>query len=549
MRKWMLSFMLALAACLGLTVTALAAGDPADVSEPNYVTGSWSDTTFSAIVDENHALWVKGYNRDGRLGTGTESGSESYVKIMDNVASVSSIEVGSGGFFSVAAVKTDGSLWTWGNNVDGRLGFANSSEEEYRQFTPRKVMDGVAAASAASQGVLAIKTNGELWLLAEEHRKIADNVIYATEMDGDCVGYITADHNSWFWRSEDGSVSFILPDARAFGGDNTGYVLKTDNTLWALGDNHYYQLGNGTQTDAAEWVKLMDDVADFRAADEGIGVVKTNGELWVWGANHRVHDTQASYGLLYISCQTVPVKVSDNVKSIAVGGYYTIKPDGTVRSWYYQGGDLALVEWKGFSDVNLTDIITPAAASSGTASGTAGRFEDVHTTDYFYDAVNWAVEKGITSGKSETRFAPYDTCSIGEAIIFLWRAAGQPEPTIAPEFRFTNLEEDDYRYKPYNWSLSTVFPMQLHKFGSTSSKCSRLLIVNMLWYLNDRPEPSSAQGTFTDVRWSDIVTAKAVTWAVEQGITSGTGDGTTFSPNDQCTRAQVVTFLHRAFTK
>ncbi|MBD5160980.1 MAG: hypothetical protein HDT14_02990 [Oscillibacter sp.] len=548
MRKWMLSFTLALVTCLGLTVTALAAGDPADVSEPNYVTGSWSDTIFSAVVDENHALWVKGYNRDGRLGTGTESDSESYVKIMDNVASVASIEVGSVAYFSVAAVKTDGSLWTWGNNVDSRLGYANSSEEEHRQLTPRKVMDGVAAASATSQGILAIKTDGSLWLLAKEHKKIADNVIYATEMDGDCVGYITTDRNSWFWSSEDGSVSFILPDARAFGGDYTGYVLKTDNTLWALGDNHYYQLGNGTQTDAAEWVKLMDDVASFRAADEGIGVVKTNGELWVWGANHRVNDTQASYGLQNISCQSVPVKVSENVKAIAVGGYVTIKPDGTVHTWKNTDSQYAIVK-RGYFDVKLTDIITPVAAPSGTASGTTGRFEDVHTTDYFYDAVNWAVEKGITSGKSETRFAPYDTCTVGEAIIFLWRAAGQPEPTIAPEFRFTNLEEDDYRYKPYNWSLNTVYPRQLHKFGSTGAGCLRIAIVNMLWYLNGRPEPSSAQGTFTDVSWSDSLTAKAVIWAVEKGITSGTGDGTTFSPNEQCTRAQVVTFLHRAFAE
>lgn len=542
MRKWMRSFMLALAACLGLTVTALAAGDPADVSEPNYVTGSWLDTVFSAVVDENHALWVKGYNSDGRLGTGTDSASESYVKVMDNVASVVSVDVGDTSHISVAAVKTDGSLWTWGNNVDGRLGFANSSEEEYRQLTPRKIMDGVAAASASVQGVLAIKTDGELWLLAEEHRKIADNVIYAAEIDSE-IGYITADHSFWLWNAEDGDF-YCLADVKAVGGESTGYALKTDGTLWGWGDNHFYQLGNGTQTDSAEWVKLMDGVSSFRTMEEGIAAVKTNGELWVWGSNHRANDTQASYGLQNISCQSVPVKVSQNVRQAAVGGYVTIKPDGTVWTWKNTDSQYELVK-RGYHDIKLTDIITPMAASSGTA----GRFEDMHTTDYFYDAVNWAVEKGITSGKSETRFAPYDTCTVGEAIIFLWRAAGQPEPTIPPEFRFTNLEEDDYRYKPYNWSLDTVFPRVLHKFGSTGAGCLRILIVNMLWHLNGCPEPAGAQGTFTDVNWSDSLTTKAVIWAVEKGITSGTGDGTTFSPNEECTRAQVVTFLHRAFTK
>lgn len=537
MKKWILSLALALAACLGLTVTALAAGDPADVSEPNYFSG---DSVFYAVIDENHVLWTKGANGWGQVGNGTTDAVDTPFRVMEDTASVTT------NFHCVAAVKTDGSLWTWGNNVDGRLGYANSSEEEYRQLTPRKIMDGVAAASIASQGILAIKTDGSLWLLAQEHKKIADNVIYAAEI-GPEIGYITADHHFWVWNAEEGRLD-MFEDVKAVGGESAVFVLMTDNTLWGWGDNYFYQLGNGTQTGTADWVKLMDDVAGFSAADEGIGVVKTNGELWVWGANLRVNDTKVSYGLQYISCQSVPFKASDNVKKAVSGGYYTIKPDGTVWTWKNTDSQYELVK-RGYHDIKLTDIVTPIPASSGPASGTAGCFEDVHTTDYFYDAVNWAVEKGITSGKSETRFAPYDTCTVGEAIIFLWRAAEQPEPTIPPEFRFTNLEEDDYRYKPYNWSLDTVFPRVLHKFGSTGAGCLRILIVNMLWHLNGCPEPAGAQGTFTDVNWSDSLTTKAVIWAVEKGITSGTGDGTTFSPNEQCTRAQVVTFLHRAFAE
>ncbi|MBD5162392.1 MAG: hypothetical protein HDT14_10355 [Oscillibacter sp.] len=541
MRKWILSFTLALVTCLGLTVTALAAGDPADVSEPNYYTGAQNDSVFSAFVDADHTLWAKGDNTYGSVGNGTLEASKTYVKVMDHAASVSYIAG------SVAAVKTDGSLWTWGSNDNARLGYEGGIErQDYStsQPTPRKVMDGVAAASATYQGVLAIKTDGSLWLLAKEHKKIADNVIYATEVQSD-IGYITADHHLWMWNAKDG-VTDMFGDVKAIGGTNYSFfVLTTDSILWGWGDNFFYQMGNGTRTDADEWVKIMDSVASFSLLDEGVGAVKTNGELWVWGTNDRISDKEVYYGLTEVSCQSVPVKVSDNVKKAAVGGYYAIKPDGSVHTWRYEHKSVNMVQW-GFYDSRLTDIVTPMAASSGTA----GRFEDVRTDDYFYDAVNWAVEKGIASGKSETRFAPYDTCTIGDAMIFLWRIAGQPEPTIDPRSRWNGLEEGDYRYKPYNWSLNTVYDFTLRQFGtSTGARCTRLLIVNMLWRLAGRPEPAEIQEPFryTDVNWDDSSTAKAVAWAVEKNLVSGTGDGTTFSPNELCTRAQVVSLLYQAF--
>lgn len=525
-------FLTALVACL-LTVAAGALGDPADVSDPNYFTG---DTGFYAVIDENHALWTHGRNKSGQIGNGTFESVDAYFKVMDGVASVSSFDIN--GYTTVAAVKTDGSLWTWGASVDGRLGYA-CEDTVTEQPTPKKVMDGVTSASATDRGVLVIKNDGSLWLLSKERIQIASgNVIYASTMTDD-VGYITSDHTYWAWNPEFGAHPIMSDVKMLGGGSHTFYVLKTDNTLWGYGRNGLYQMGDGTRNDYEEWGKLMDGVSSFHAGEAMVNAVKTDGSLWVWGANYRANNTKVDHGLDTVSAQTVPVQVSSNVKKAVGDGYFLIKPDGTVHEWKYEEAGIPTGH-SGFFDKRLTDLVTPVRKSAGDT----GRFEDVRTSDYFYDTVNWAVENGITSGRSETRFAPYDTCTVGEAIIFIWRTSGQPEPTVASESRWLNLEEDDYRYEPYNWSLDHCYYGALRRMGLPNAPCTRLIIVNMLWYAAGKPEPANSEGQFTDVNWEDTATSKAVAWAVENGITSGAGNNT-FSPNAPCTRAQIVTFLQR----
>ena len=169
-------------------------------------------------------------------------------------------------------------------------------------------------------------------------------------------------------------------------------------------------------------------------------------------------------------------------------------------------------------------------------------FVDVPSGSYYEDAVDWAVANGITTGTDAAHFSPDGICTRAQAVTFLWRAAGRP----APESRtmpFTDVPADSYYYDAVLWAVengitkgtsSTTF--------SPDDTCTRAQIVTFLW----RSEQSPAAGSsnpFTDVS-ADAYYADAVLWAVKEAITTGT-TRTTFSPDAECTRAQIVTFLWR----
>ena len=171
-------------------------------------------------------------------------------------------------------------------------------------------------------------------------------------------------------------------------------------------------------------------------------------------------------------------------------------------------------------------------------------FVDVKETDYFYDAVLWAVGCGITKGTDATHFSPNAGCTRGQVVTFLWRAAGSPEPA-GTENPFKDVKETDYFYDAVLWAVENGVTAGTTKTTfSPDSTCTRGQIVTFLWRADGSPSPKGSSNPFVDVKESDYFYA-AVLWAVENGVTAGTGK-TTFSPNDTCTRGQVVTFLYRA---
>lgn len=203
-----------------------------------------------------------------------------------------------------------------------------------------------------------------------------------------------------------------------------------------------------------------------------------------------------------------------------------------------------------------TVSVTPAGVTVSTSSGSlttdetledpasSNPFTDVPADAYYHDAVLWAVENGITSGTSATTFSPNAVCTRAQAVTFLWRAAGSPEPGIA-ENPFTDVASDSYYYKAVLWAVEKGITSGTSATTfSPNVTCSRAQIVTFLWRGQQSPSVS-ASGAFTDVS-ADAYYAKAVDWAVSEGITSGTS-ATTFSPNANCTRAQIVTFLWRAY--
>ncbi len=192
----------------------------------------------------------------------------------------------------------------------------------------------------------------------------------------------------------------------------------------------------------------------------------------------------------------------------------------------------------------LDDTAVAAAISSGGVSlpNTVSKFSDVKETDYFADAVQWAVEKDITSGTSKTTFSPNNTCSNAEILTFLWRANGSPEPTAATPF--TDVKTADYFYKAALWAAEKGL-VSGSTFGANAD-CTRAMTVEYMWKAAGSPAPAG-KADFDDVP-ANADYAQAVAWAVEKNITSGTGDGT-FSPAETCTRGQIVTFLYRAMGK
>jgi len=173
-------------------------------------------------------------------------------------------------------------------------------------------------------------------------------------------------------------------------------------------------------------------------------------------------------------------------------------------------------------------------------------FTDVKEGAYYVDAVNWAADKKVTSGKTETTFAPNDSCTRAQAVTFLWRAAGSPEPT-ASEMTFTDVKADSYYDKAVLWAVENKITSGMSDtLFAPDATCSRSQIVTFLYRMQNNPE-SKAENPFTDVK-ADAYYANAVLWAVENGVTTG-ASATTFDPAGDCTRGQIVTLLYRCLSK
>ena len=169
-------------------------------------------------------------------------------------------------------------------------------------------------------------------------------------------------------------------------------------------------------------------------------------------------------------------------------------------------------------------------------------FRDVKQSDYYYDAVQWAVEKGITEGTSATTFSPDASCTRAQMVTFLYRAAGSPAPrsTVNP---FTDVSVSDYYYNAVLWAVENGITtgVSADRFAPGAT-VSRAQTVTFLYRANGSPAANGA--SFGDVA-ADEYYANAVAWAVQNGITTGTGNGK-FTPNAPCTRSQIVTFLYRS---
>ena len=227
--------------------------------------------------------------------------------------------------------------------------------------------------------------------------------------------------------------------------------------------------------------------------------------------------TEDGYGEDYMGAE---------IKTGAVDDIFTKFPAGALFVVEYGKTYIKL----GGVDEQPTAPMQPAASA----------FSDVAAKDWFAESVSWAIEKGITKGTSGTTFSPNDTCTQEQIITFLYRANGMPATGISNPY--ADVAANAYYYDAVRWGYENGLRKDA-SFG-VGAPCSRSDVVFYLWTLAGKPTPTKA-AAFTDVP-ADASYAQAVAWAVEKGITTGSGNNT-FSPNDTCTRAQIVTFLYRAY--
>lgn len=593
MKKKMASLMLALAMCLGLTVSASAydmgkAGESIILS-----TGQWC----TAAVDANGSLWIWGRNYSGYLVNGSKEDSLVPVKVMDSVASVS--YVGS----NAVVLKTDGSIWMWGNNQSGQLGNGTKTDSS----TPVKVMDGVTTVSGGGGYTAAIKSDGSLWTwgwngtgalgnggkgndqgvgigistgsgssealfgpppIQTVPMKVMDNVV-AVGSGGYHTAAIKSDGSLWTWGAnhcghlgngsvEPSDIPVKVMDNMAAVSCGTGHTaaIKNDGSLWMWGDNQFGQLGNGGTGNAEDKdghtiqtvpVKVMDSVAAVSCGYNHTAVVKSDGSLWMWGDNH--------YGQLgngSTERSNIPVKVMDNIAAVSCGNDHTvaIKTDGSLWAWgsnkfgqLGNGGQGNAMRGGGPAQT-VPDQVTGLAASVSTTAPeqpTGG----LQVSDWAKDQVNEAISAGLVSDKLGADYRVNITrAQFAATAVKLYEAmSGQRVPAaVANPFADTNdaavLQAAELGFV-YGVTEDTFAPEALVTREQAASMLSRV-------YTKLGGEiPAAGATDFADDSAIGGWARDAVAFMSGKGIVSGSGGS--FDPQGSATIEQALSIALRMY--
>ena len=277
-----------------------------------------------------------------------------------------------------------------------------------------------------------------------------------------------------------------------------------------------------------------------------MSAVNVDGLLLTTGSNLKCYMTD---------CYSIG-KLTANAKSnLPQNMLYSVQGNAVKSNVTENGNAVSGSAWKYSS--TLGRMVLSAIPEDGTASDPSNPttpanptnptnivepFTDVKADSWFAEPVKWAVTNKITNGTSETSFSPDQTCTHAQILTFLWRAAGSPLVDVSHPF--TNIKSSEYYYNAVVWAYSMGM-LTKNSFDS-NAYCTRADTVVYLW-INAGSPSAAYSGNFSDVS-ADASYAQAVAWAVNAGVTTGTS-ATTFSPNNTCTRGQIVTFLYRALGK
>ena len=466
-----------------------------------------ANSGHTLILKENGDLYALGSNDCGQLGQGDRNKHSGLQYVMDNVVDIS---CSSGGSF---AITEDGDLYFWGFMMEG----LTLSSDYILELSPVKILRDVKSVDGGAEHVAALKYDGTVWCMG--------NACYGALGNGENRGF-----------SKEFVPAFSGAKAIRAGNDCT-VAITEDNELYGWGNNSFGQLGADLTTNM-EILSPTYIMSDVKSVDCGFGttyVIKNNSDLWCMGWNY-----QGQMGLGYESHDGSPIYSLSNVKSVSGGNTHALvlKNDGSMygcgQNYYAELGNGA-TQYRVYSWV-------PAGLTASPILDGSNPFTDVNSNDWFYDPVQWALEKHITTGTTATTFSPNDLCNRAQILTFLWRAADTPIP-ILPDWH-DDVGVGDWFLDPVRWATETdMIPYNGNFYPY--NPCTRATAVEFMWKYAGSPYYDTSSLPFTDVK-SSASYAQAVAWALDNGVTTGTS-ATTFSPNATCTRAQIATFLYRAF--
>ena len=379
----------------------------------------------------------------------------------------------------------------------------------------------------------------------------------SNEQNGNSAGTATNDFNS----------DDVLVGLQAKAGSDVEWVSGIGHPTFAWDDNNIladYTAVNEAIAAAEKFDKtLYSNYADVEAAINAVDRTKSKAEQAEVDAMAQAIE-KAINALVRKSSggddsdPTYAIEVNEDIQNgeVTVNRRYaergdtvtiTVKPDNGFKL-----DELTVIDKNG-NELKLTDkgngkYTFPMPASKVEIKATfvkeveTSPFSDVSTSAYYYEAVKWAQEKGITGGIGNGLFGPNQPCTRAQIVTFLWRAAGSPEPKSMSSF--SDVSADSYYAKAVAWAVENGITTGTGdgKF-SPDATCTRAQSVTFLFRAIGKLVDSKAE--FSDVL-TDSYYANAVAWAVENGVTNGIGDGL-FGPDNSCTRAQIVTFLFRAY--